>query len=241
MVTKTRRKRSAATRVKTADASKLRTRKRSKRSKRRRCRTAKRGGMIRSSRSAAALAAPLLRKGPQGPRGPRVFQNIITGRDPRPEDGALVVNGMRYFGSTSDMPSPSFSDRFRKDYEDKTTDPTEVLSVADTAFSAAHKGLYNGNRRDKLKNQTPARPHNLPLLVTPQRNRNGFHPEQLPSPMYKLETPANSSTERSSPPPLSVVGTASPLYTDSREFKQSFATTHAKPSPDKTIRRLKYE
>ena len=55
MVTKTRRKRSAATRVKTADASKLRTRKRSKRSKRRRCRTAKRGGMIRSSAAALAL------------------------------------------------------------------------------------------------------------------------------------------------------------------------------------------
>ncbi len=235
MVTKTRRKRSAAAaaaaRVKTADASKLRTRKRNKRSKRRRCRTAKRGGMIRSS---IAAASPLLRK------GPRVFQNIITGRDPRPEDGALVVNGMRYFGSTSNMPSLSFSDRFRKEYEDKTTDPTEMLGVADTVFSAAHKGVYNENRRDKLKNQTPARPHNLQLLVTPQRNTNGFHPEQLPSPMYKLETPANSSTERNSPPPLSLVGTAYPLYTDSREFKQSFATTHAKPSPDKTIRRLEY-
>lgn len=233
MVTKTRRKRSAgvaaaATRVKTA-----KRRKRSKRSKRGRCRTAKRGGMMRSSRAAVAAASPLLRKGPQGPR---VFQNIIIGREPHPKEGALVVNGMRYFGTPGDMPPPSFSDRFRKEFEDKTEDPNEILGAADSAFSAANKGVYNNDLRDKLKNQTPARPHKQPQFVTPQRN--DFHPEQQPSPMYKLETPAGSSTERSSPPPLSVVGNAYPSYTDSREFKQSFAITNENPSPDKTIRRL---
>lgn len=233
MVTKTRRKRSAAaaaaTRVKTANASKPRTRKRSKRSKRGRHRTAKRGGMIRSSGAASSL----LRK------GPRVFQNIITGRNPRPEEGTLVVNGMRYFGSPGDMPPPSFSDRFRKEFEDKTEDPNEILGAADSAFSAANKGVYNNDLHDKLKNQTPARPHKQPQFVTPKRNN--FHPEQRPSPMYKLETPVDSSTERSSPPPLSVVGNAYPSYTDSREFKQSFAMTKEKPSPDRTIRRLELE
>ena len=189
MVAKTRRKRSVGTkRIKTAKRRKNNTR--SKRG-----RTAKRGGMPPSA-AAARIARRI---------APRVFDNIITGHNPLPDNKELVINGRRYFGLPGDIPSPSVKERVYNEYNEKTENPVEMLGVADSAFSAAHKAMYNDELHAKY--QTPTHTRRQPIgsgvFSTPQQRRMLYDNENhTPSgrPM-KYSTPAGPSSDLSSPPP----------------------------------------
>jgi hypothetical protein len=237
MVTKTRRKRSAAKRVKNN------TRSNKHRRGRRRGRTTKRGGMPHASRigarAAAAVASPLLRNGPH--------YNVIYGRNPQPSEGKLVVEGIRYFGLPTNIPSPSIKEQAYKEYKEKTN-PVELLSAADSVFSAAHKAEYNDERRKLFANQTPARPYirNPVFYTTPIKPGNPYNDptgKNIPQPTFS--SPVGPSSELSSPPPpnslsLSVQGTSKPI-TASPSFKRRFAPTLQNPNTDDTVKALEFD
>ena len=204
MVAKTRRKRSVGTkRIKTAKRRKNNTR--SKRG-----RTTKRGGMPppAAARFAAARIAPRI--------APRVFDNIITGHNPLPDNKELVINGRRYFGLPGDIPSPSVKERVYNEYNEKIENPVEMLGVADSAFSAAHKAMYNDELHAKY--QTPAHTRRQPIgsgvFSTPQQRRMLYDNENyIPFRQPIIDsTPAGPSSDLSSPPPprddLSIRGNA---------------------------------
>ena len=230
MVKKTRRKRSAAKRVKTA---KHRNSKRSKRGRgRRNGRTTKRGGMPLASRVA-------LRNGP-----PAFFHNVISGRNPDPREGALAINGIRYFGLPSDMPPPSTKEQAYKEYKEKTKNPVELLSTADSVFSAAHKAKYNEQLHAQIEeNQTPARTQTRNLFYTPGKQGNSYKDATgsiIPQPTFS--TPFGPSSELSSPPPpnlLFVEGKTKPI-TESPSFRRGFAPTIKNPNPDDPAQRLDF-
>ena len=237
MVTKTRRKRSAAKRVKNN------TRSNKHRRGHRRGRTTKRGGMPLASRigarAAAAVASPLLRNGPH--------YNVIYGRNPHPSEGKLAVEGIRYFGLPTDIPSPSIKEQAYKEYEEKTN-PVELLSAADTVFSAAHQAEYNKKLHDKIQeNQTPARPYiRNPVFYTPIKPGNPYNDptgKNIPQPTFS--SPVGPSSKLSSPPPpnslsLSVQGTSKPI-TASPSFMRDLAPTSHKTNPGDIVKALEFE
>jgi len=235
MVTKTRRKRSAAKRVKNN------TRSNKHRRGRRRGRTTKRGGMPHASRigarAAAAVASPLLRNGPH--------YNVIYGRNPQPSEGKLVVEGIRYFGLPTNIPSPSIKEQAYKEYKEKTN-PVELLSAADSVFSAAHKAEYNDERRKLFANQTPARPYirNPVFYTTPIKPGNPYNdPTGKTIPQPTFSSPVGPSSELSSPPPpnsLSVQGTSKPI-TASPSFMRDLAPTSHKTNPGDIVKTLEFE
>lgn len=232
MVRKTKRKQSAK-RVRTNKRAKSRRRGRG-RGHGRGCggRTAKKGGMTPAARIVARTVA-----------SPALVHNVIYGRNPTPREGALVVNGTRYFGLPGDMPSQSMKEQAYKEYKEKTT-PVELLSAADSAFSATHKAAYNDRQHDKLQQyQTPARAHTRNLFYTPHQRTNILRDdEDVRYPMPIFSSPADRiSSDLSSPPPpdLFVQGT-SKLISESPSFKRGFAITSEHPNPNDMIKKLDF-
>jgi hypothetical protein len=243
MVTKTRRKRSAAKRVKNNTRSNKHRHRHAR--GRRRGRTTKRGGMPLASRIgarvASAVASPVLRNGP-----PAFVHNVIYGRNPDPREGKLVVEGRRYYRLPSDMLPPSIKEQAYKEYEEKTN-PVELLSAADTVFSAAHQAEYNKKLHAQIEaNQTPARTQTRNLFYTPSTRRNLYNDptgKNIPQPTFS--SPFGPSSELSSPPPpnslsLSVQGTSKPI-TESPSFKRRFAPTLQNPNTDDTVKALEFD
>jgi hypothetical protein len=191
------------------------------------------------ARAAAAVASPLLRNGPH--------YNVIYGRNPQPSEGKLVVEGIRYFGLPTNIPSPSIKEQAYKEYEEKTN-PVELLSAADTVFSAARKSKYNDERRELFANQTPARPyiHNPVFYTTPIKPGNPYNGptgKNIPQPTFS--SPVGPSSELSSPPPpnslsLSVQGTSKPI-TASPSFMRDLAPTSHKTNPGDIVKTLEFD
>jgi len=151
----------------------------------------------------------------------------------------------RTVASPALIPSQSMKEYAYKEYKEKTT-PVELLSAADSAFSAAHKAAYNDRQHDTLQqNQTPARTHTRNLFYTPHQQINILRDEDVRNPMPPtFSSPAGRiSSALSSPPPpdLSDEGGSSMSITENPEFRQSYAPTLSNPNPDITNKQLNFE
>jgi hypothetical protein len=235
MVMKTRRKRSAAKRVKTAKRRKNNTR--SKRGRghgrgrgRAHGRSAKRGGMTPAARVAARSAAAATKHIARN--SPASIQYYF-GNEPRIEDNAMTNANERHYGTPYNIPPQSFSEQFIRKTEDTTGDPVEMAITGKGVGDNMQKSAYNDQRRELFANQTPDRPHNPAYFLTPKRGStlhdiHNYTPSGRPT-IYS--TPAGPSSDLSSPPPLDLtVRGKSISVSESPSFRRGFAPTIANPN-----------
>ena len=237
MVKKTRRKRSAAKRVKTA---KHRSSKRSKhgRGRGRGGRTTKRGGMTPASRIGAQAAAAATKHIARN--SPAAIQQYRFGHEPVPDDKALTNANERHYGTPYGIPTKTFSEQFIDESEKKTTDPIELVITGKGIGDNMEKSAYNDERRKLFANQTPARTQTRNLFYTPGKQGNSYKDASIiPQPTFS--TPFGPSSELSSPPPpdLFVEGKTKPI-TASPSFKRGFAPTIKNPNPTDPAQRLDF-
>lgn len=206
MVAKTRRKRSAAKRVKTAKRRKNNTRSKRGRGHGRGGRSAKRGGMTPAARIAARSAAAAAKH----------TQRIL------PQDGPLY--GVK---------PKTFSEQFIDKEKETTGNPVEMANTGKGVVDNMEKSAYNDQRRELFANQTPGRPHNPAFFSTPKRGStlhdiHNYTPSGRPT-IYS--TPAGPSSDLSSPPrPDLFVTGKSMSISQSPSFRRGFAPTIANPN-----------
>jgi hypothetical protein len=173
MVAKTRRKRSAAKRVKTAKRRKNNTR--SKRGRgRAHGRSAKRGGMTPAA-AAARIAAR------SAAAAAKHTQRIL------PQDGPLY--GVK---------PKTFSEQFIDKEKETTGNPVEMAITGKGVGDNMEKSEYNDQRHKLFANQTPDRPYNPVYFSTPKPDStlDDIHRRPIID-----STPAGPSSDLSSPPP----------------------------------------
>jgi len=224
MVMKTRRKRSAAKRVKTAKRRKNNTR--SKRGRgRAHGRSAKRGGMTPAARIAARSAAARI-AARSADAAYKHTQRIL------PQDGPLY--GVK---------PKTFSEQFTDKEKETTGNPVEMAITGKGVGDNMQKSAYNERLRELFANQTPDRPHNPAYFSTPKRGStlhdiHNYTPSGRPT-IYS--TPAGPSSDLSSPPPLDLFVTGKSMsISKSPSFQRGFAPTIANPTPNNLVTRLDF-
>ena len=249
MVKKTRRKQSAAKRVKTVKRRKINTR--SKRGRGGRGgRSAKRGGMPLTARIGAAagrVAATAARNSSKLFPKSTLHRIITTGSEPDPNKKELVMYGTSYHRSFDDIPRASAFETAAEEFYDESADPVKTMDKAVTAFANAENGINSEERKKRFSENTARnRSYTHNVFSTPKTKRN-IQPPYLSSfsssrsNIYK--TPGDSTIESRSPPPpdLFVQGTAKSIL-QSPSFRRNLAPTLKNSNPDeKTDRKLKFD
>ena len=252
MVKKTRRKRSAAKRVKTVKRRKINTR--SKRGRGGRGgRSAKRGGMTPAARIGAAAGRVAATAATAARNSPNLFPKstlhriITTGPEPDPNKKELVMYGTSYHRSFDDIPRASAFETAAEEFYDEAADPVKTMDKAVTAFANAENGINSEERKKRFSEHTALnRSYTQNVFSTPNTKINIQPPysssfSSSRSNIYK--TPGDSTIKSGSPPPpdLFVQGTAKSIL-QSPSFRLNLAPTLKNSNPDeKTDRKLKFD
>ena len=249
MVKKTRRKRSAAKRVKTAKRRKINTR--SKRGRGGRGgRSAKRGGMTPAARIGAAagrVAATAARNSSKLFPKSTLHRIITTGSEPDPNNKELVMYGTSYHRSFDDIPRASAFETAAEEFYDESADPVKTMDKAVTAFANAENGINSEERKKRFsENTAPNRSYTRNNVFSTPKTKIPIQPPYSSSFSSSrsniYETPGDSTTNSGSPPPpdLFVQGTAKSIL-QSPSFRLNFAPTLKNPNTDDTARKLKFD
>jgi len=243
MVTKTRRKRSAAKRVKTAKRRKNNTRSKRGRGhgRGRGGRTTKRGGM-HAARIGAAAAGRVAATAARNSSKSTLHRIITTGSEPDPNKKELVMYGTSYHRSFDDIPRDSAFETAAKEFYDEAADPVKSTDKAVTAFANAEKAAFNEQRKKRFSEHTAPKHQYIHdnVFSTP---KSKIHIQPLSSSSSVYKTPGNSTIQPGSPPPpdLYIKGTTKPIF-KSPSFGRNFAPTLKNPNPDEnTVRTLNFD
>ena len=153
---------------------------------------------------------------------------------------AATVRGAHNALNLGQMRPSLFSELFGREYKEKSENPVEGVSMAETAFGKAHTAAYNEEIHNKPKKQSPTVPYSSSPFTTPRRP-SSLHIPLLTTTGSKYKTPTGYSTKQRSPPPPDLYGQGNandrdPIPFDPREF----APVGNNPSGI-TIRKLNYD